>query len=120
MFYFCFDIAVPTRPSPVTPALPECSIRCPQLFQPICASNGETFNNACELEVAINCKGQTGLTQVSEGACPPPPQKPETEAILFENPQQNQRPCPDFCTQQFDPVCGTNGRLFFCLLATSI
>ena len=98
-----FDIADPAK----------CSLRhCPQLFQPICASNGETFNNACELEVAINCKGQTGLTQVSEGACsrPPASQKPETEAIVFDNPQQNQRPCPEVCTQQFDPVCGTNGK----------
>ena len=49
-FYF---IAVPAQP----PHIAECSIHCPQLFQPICASNGETFNNACELEVA-NCKGQ--------------------------------------------------------------
>ena len=62
MFYFCLNIAVPARPSPVPP-LAECSIRCPQLFQPICASNGETFNNACELEVA-NCKGQIMLHQL--------------------------------------------------------
>jgi len=101
---------VPAQP----PHIAECSIHCPQLFQPICASNGETFNNACELEVA-NCKGQN-LKQVSVGAClPQPPSsstpKPQTEAIVFEEPaSESQKPttCPDICTQEFNPVCGNN------------
>ena len=42
----------------------ECANHCPQLFRPICASNGQTYNNLCQLE-AENCKKPTASSPTS-------------------------------------------------------
>ncbi|KAG9408845.1 hypothetical protein AC1031_020691 [Aphanomyces cochlioides] len=46
----------------------KCKTACIDVIQYVCGSNGQTYNNACELKNAA-CD-TAGLTQVSDGECP--------------------------------------------------
>lgn len=47
---------------------PPCEKACPRSYIPVCSSDGLTYINKCELEIAI-CKNPS-VTLKSEGACP--------------------------------------------------
>lgn len=67
---------------------------CPGVLDPVCGERGgdrQTFANACEAR-------RTGYDIIANGECRP--RRP-----VFYDPE------PDFCTQQYDPVCAVrNGR----------
>ena len=47
----------------------DCKEHCPQLLRPICGSNGQTYNNICQMKVA-KCKDKNKtLTMLHEGSC---------------------------------------------------
>ncbi len=56
---------------------------CPQVYNPVCGSDGVTYSNACFAACA-------GVTVAYQGAC--------------------KEPC--FCPQVYDPVCGSDGNTY--------
>lgn len=42
-----------------------CNLTCPNVYEPVCASNGETFSNECELARAICILNDVGSTSLS-------------------------------------------------------
>ena len=68
-----------------------------RIFKPVCGSNGVTYNTLCDLEKAA-CKSEEEITMVSEGRC-------RQTTIGDKN-------CPEFCTEQYEPVCGSNGKTY--------
>ena len=46
-----------------------CSEVCPEIFAPVCGSDGKTYNNECELKVA-DCKNrEEDITIAYKGEC---------------------------------------------------
>eukprot|EP01134_Creolimax_fragrantissima_P003042 CFRG3042T1 len=63
-----------------------CRQVCPKLLAPVCASNGQSYVNTCELEKAA-CEENESLTVVHEGYC--------CDSIS--------------CSDDLNPVCGSDG-----------
>lgn len=71
----------------------DCPSLCPNVFQPVCGSNGQTYSNECQLKIAV-CQGEQ-VTQVSEGECGRPGPA-----------------CMQLCSADYKPVCGSDGRTY--------
>ncbi|KAJ3113806.1 hypothetical protein HDU96_002897 [Phlyctochytrium bullatum] len=56
-----------TTPAPSTTTTLECPSFCPDIFDPVCASNGIQYPNSCQLEIEI-CKNP-GIRLLSVGPC---------------------------------------------------
>ena len=41
---------------------------CPNIYKPVCATNGETFSNLCSLEIA-DCKSNGAIAFGYDGEC---------------------------------------------------
>lgn len=68
---------------------------CPDVYDPVCGSDGKTYANECEL----NCEKRynTDLTVVKSGSC--------DEVIVMD--VEEREPCN--CPLNYDPVCGSDG-----------
>ncbi|KAH9502382.1 hypothetical protein Btru_075535 [Bulinus truncatus] len=47
----------------------DCNTMCPLEYDPVCASNGRTYPNICEMD-SDSCVNNLGLTVASYGECP--------------------------------------------------
>ncbi|XP_004207082.2 four-domain proteases inhibitor [Hydra vulgaris] len=80
-------------------AEPKCNMVCLHIVQPLCASDGKTYSNECELLVA-SCIKRVSIKKVHEGAC------------------SVEDKCNFPCNKMYAPVCGSDGNLYSneCLL----
>ncbi|MPC61604.1 Four-domain proteases inhibitor [Portunus trituberculatus] len=78
-------------------ALPPCDRPCEEILQPVCGTDGKTYDNDCFFKIA-KCKDRS-LDIKHDGEC--------------------DDGCPVFCPLYVDPVCGTDGRTYgnYCTLA---
>nr|XP_045585762.1 serine protease inhibitor dipetalogastin-like isoform X1 [Procambarus clarkii] len=70
----------------------QCNSVCPQIYQPVCGTDGKTYSNQCTLDVAACNNPQLHLRTAYQGEC------------------RTSNQCGSFCTLQYDPVCGTDGK----------
>ncbi len=96
-------------------ACSEIPVACPDVFDPVCGCDGETYGNACEAAAAgVNvasrgeCEPVDGCTTNEEcGAgsfCSRPPGRCGAPGDCA--------PRPEICIALFDPVCGCDGRTY--------
>ncbi|XP_048031951.1 ovoinhibitor-like isoform X2 [Megalobrama amblycephala] len=89
---------------------PYSSKGCPKNYDPVCGSDGKTYDNECLLCAAIKESNTTILIQ-KEGECDQP-QEPDCKPY---GPS-------DACPLIYDPVCGSDGKTYsnVCVLCAAI
>ncbi|KAK3740793.1 hypothetical protein QZH41_010082, partial [Actinostola sp. cb2023] len=88
----------------------DCDFACPDIFRPVCGSDGKTYGNECELKRAA-CKQNKKITVARREPCPP-----SCAAVSCVLPRacqvinnRAQCVCPRFCPTIYAPVCGSDG-----------
>jgi len=74
----------------------ECPMFCGYNSEPVCGSNGKTYDNECLFESAKKCENFALLTVVNKGPC-------------AAKPNSN---CPKLCPNLWKPVCGDDGKTY--------
>jgi len=70
----------------------DCPRACGYNSEPICGSNGITYDNQCEFDKARDCDGLNDLQRANDGAC-----------------VEEKKDCRKVCGYNSEPTCGSNG-----------
>ncbi|EEY53442.1 protease inhibitor Epi11 [Phytophthora infestans T30-4] len=81
-----------------------CSEVCPEVFEPVCGSDGVTYSDSCFLGIAT-CKDPS-IVLAHDGACGVDPGSYEMGPSTDSSESTG---CPDVCIEIFRPVCGSDG-----------
>ncbi|XP_054637122.1 agrin isoform X1 [Dunckerocampus dactyliophorus] len=85
-----------------------CATECVESHQPVCGSDGTTYNSECELHVRA-CKKQMDLRVVSQGECKT---CGNTVCAWGSHCVQSKCECPQCSGESFSPVCGSDGTTY--------
>ncbi|KAM9856407.1 agrin [Aulostomus maculatus] len=85
-----------------------CASECVESHQPVCGSDGTTYDSECELHVRA-CKEQMELRVVSQGECKT---CGSTVCAWGARCVQNKCECPQCSGEAFSPVCGSDGSTY--------
>ncbi|RLN93248.1 hypothetical protein BBJ28_00017017 [Nothophytophthora sp. Chile5] len=90
-----------------------CSDACPEIYSPVCGSNGVTYSNECFLGIA-QCTSQSEITQVSDGECSSSiggEASTDDEIVASSSSLESEAGSCDnlVCPMNYAPVCGSNG-----------
>ncbi|XP_056240749.1 agrin isoform X2 [Seriola aureovittata] len=85
-----------------------CASECVETHQPVCGSDGTTYNSECELHVRA-CKEQMDLRVVSQGECKT---CGSTVCAWGARCVQNECECPQCFNEAYSPVCGSDGATY--------
>nr|XP_054602129.1 agrin isoform X4 [Nothobranchius furzeri] len=85
-----------------------CPSECIESHQPVCGSDGATYNSECELHVRA-CKEQTDLRVVSQGECRT---CGDTVCAWGARCVENKCECQQCAGEAFSPVCGSDGNTY--------
>ncbi|CAL1545350.1 unnamed protein product [Lymnaea stagnalis] len=85
----------------ITQAVNPCTVSCPEIYAPVCGADGHTYPSVCYLKLE-NCKrkGNHQVSVVSDGPC-----RGQVNPAPLEE-------CPTFCTFDYTPVCGSDGKTY--------
>ncbi|XP_060588084.1 agrin-like [Ruditapes philippinarum] len=96
LLLFCYVCAGPVDRVPALTVVNDCPLFCDEnIVEPICGSDGRTYDNECELNLA-QCRNPR-LKFAFNGRCP---NRVDSRGIICTTPM-----CPPFG----DPVCGSDG-----------
>ncbi|KAJ8021428.1 Agrin [Holothuria leucospilota] len=89
-----------------------CPEGCEEIYQPVCANDGVTYNNLCEMERTA-CISQMALVVLTEGACAKDldvcsEMKCDFGATCSDKSGMAECICDMECPEEMDPVCGSD------------
>ena len=74
------------------PSRNPCKMNCIKVYRPVCGTDGKTYTNECQLDLAA-CKAKPKvLKKAGDGPCP--------------------SECDGFCAEIYLPVCGSDGKTY--------
>ncbi|XP_062500515.1 agrin-like [Corticium candelabrum] len=89
-----------------------CDRVCPEVYSPVCGSDGHTYSSLCDMEVA-SCSEHKLLTVSHAGACSEPNTcATESDCANYGDCVGGKCVCDRVCPEIYSPVCGSDGHTY--------